>query len=185
MPYAWMNSTTAPERSGATAEGGENPLAELLLWPHRSLPQDGFVAFIATTAVFISLPLLSVLGTPVLWGLLPFLVLAVAGMWWALRVTYQSGEVREELRLWPDRMSLIRSDPRRPARRWDANPFWVRTNLHATGGPVPNYLTLSGAGRVVEIGAFLSEDERVALQRELDALLVTLAATSPDSSVHR
>jgi uncharacterized membrane protein len=36
-----------------------------------------------------------------------------------------------------------------------------------TDGPVPHYVTLQGAGREVEIGAFLSEDERCALYDEL------------------
>ena len=35
--------------------------------------------------------------------------------------------------------------------------------LHASGGPVPNYITLRGGDREVELGAFLSEDERIAL----------------------
>jgi uncharacterized membrane protein len=32
---------------------------------------------------------------------------------------------------------------------------------------VPNYLTLKGEGREVELGAFLSEEERVALHAAL------------------
>jgi uncharacterized membrane protein len=36
---------------------------------------------------------------------------------------------------------------------------------------VPQYLTLSGNGREVEIGAFLSEEERLALYPELTAAL--------------
>ena len=50
---------------------------------------------------------------------------------------------------------------------WQANPHWVRVTLHKTGGPVPNYLTLRGNGREVEIGAFLAEEERLTLQHEL------------------
>jgi uncharacterized membrane protein len=36
---------------------------------------------------------------------------------------------------------------------------------------VPDYVTLTGAGREVEIGAFLTEDERRALFSELSDLL--------------
>jgi uncharacterized membrane protein len=32
---------------------------------------------------------------------------------------------------------------------------------------VPNYLTLKGEGREVELGAFLSEAERIALREDL------------------
>ena len=39
--------------------------------------------------------------------------------------------------------------------------------LDETGGRVRNSLTLKGEGREVELGAFLSEAERVALHREL------------------
>jgi uncharacterized membrane protein len=40
-------------------------------------------------------------------------------------------------------------------------------HLYGTEGPLPNYVTLSGNGREVEIGAFLSEDERKSLFKEL------------------
>ena len=38
---------------------------------------------------------------------------------------------------------------------------------------MPHYVTLCGKGREVEIGAFLSEDERVSLYDELSDRLVT------------
>ena len=40
-------------------------------------------------------------------------------------------------------------------------------------GPLPNYVTLSGNGREVEIGAFLSEDERKSLFKELKSALAS------------
>ena len=46
--------------------------------------------------------------------------------------------------------------------------------LHPTAGPVPNYLTLQGGPREVELGAFLSEEERLALRDEVQAALVRL-----------
>ena len=52
---------------------------------------------------------------------------------------------------------------------WQANPYWVRVTLHETGGRVPQYLTLSGNDREVEIGAFLSPEARLVLAAELRA----------------
>lgn len=157
MPYQW---TSKPDDTQA-------PRWRLSAWPHRSLPPRGFVWFIGLTAAMLSLPLLSVLGTPVLWVLLPFLVGALALVWVFLQRSYADGSLSEDLSIWTDRMELVRHNPRGPEQFWQANPHWVRVELHEKGGPVENYVTLSGAGREVELGRFLSADERVALYRDL------------------
>jgi uncharacterized membrane protein len=167
MPYRWI-SPPLPVGEGAP------PVAQLCLWPHRSLPRSGFVGFFGATAALALLPLLTVLGSPVLWGLLPFFLLTLGGLWIAIRASYRTGEVHEELRLWPDRVRLTRHDRRGPPRIWEANPHWIRAALHEAGGPVPNYLTLSGAGRTVEIGAFLSEEERLELKPAIEEALARL-----------
>ena len=155
MPYKW---TPDPDAHSAS----------LRLWPYRSLPQTGFVWFIGATAILLTLPLISQLGTPGLWVLLPFLLAAITGIWVALQHSYRTGAISEELTLTRDLITLHRHTPRRPDQSWQANPHWVRTALHPTGGPVPQYLTLSGNGREVELGAFLTPEER----KELHALLL-------------
>ena len=164
MPYEWQQTQPAP---GA-------PAARLHLWPFRSLPRQGFVWFIGATAALIALPMLTIIGSPVLWGLLPFAGITLAGVWWALNRSYRDAEIVEDLALWPDRMTLVRHGPRGRRQEWEANPHWVRVTLHRSGGPVPNYLTLQGGPREVELGAFLSEDERIALRDELYTALEKL-----------
>lgn len=129
------------------------------------------MAFIGITAAMLALPLIAVLGTPVLWGLLPFIAAAVAGVWWGLSRSYRAGETLEVLRLGPDRVTLTRKAPDGTEQRWQANPYWVTVRLYRTGGPVPDYLTLKGDGREVEIGAFLSPEERRALQPVIEERL--------------
>jgi uncharacterized membrane protein len=160
MPYHW---TRPPQ--------GADLHIELALWPHRSLPRRGFAAFVLATFTLICIPLFPLLGTVVLWGLLPFLLLAVGGIWWALEATYRSARLREVLTLTPDSLRLVRTNPRGDAQEWLCNRYWARLRMHPEGGPVPHYLTLAGNGREVEIGAFLSEEERKVLHGELaDAL---------------
>ncbi len=159
MPYQWQPET------------GTGPGTHLHLWPYRSLPRTGFVWFIGATVGLIALPMVSILGSPALWAVLPFAALAVAGVWLALRRNYNDGQLIEDLTLTPDRVTLTRHGPRGQRQAWEANPHWVRVVLHPTGGPVPNYLTLQGGPREVELGAFLSEEERVALQGEVRAAL--------------
>ncbi|MBC2837660.1 DUF2244 domain-containing protein [Paragemmobacter straminiformis] len=161
MPYEWL-----PASNGTPAR--------LHLWPYRSLPRRGFVGFIAATCALILVPMLSVIGSPVLWGLLPFFILAVGGIWVALSKSYRDAEIVEDLTFHSDTLTLTRHGPKGKRQDWQANPHWVRLTLHPSGGPVPNYLTLKGNGREVELGAFLTEDERLALRPELQKALDAL-----------
>ena len=160
MPYQWLPPTGETQR--------------LHLWPYRSLPRRGMVWFIGGTAALIAVPLFGVLGSPVLWGLLPFLLAAIFGIWWALERSYRDGEILEDLTLSPGRITLTRHGPRGARQTWEANPHWVKPALHPTGGPVPQYLTLTGGPRVVELGAFLTEEERKSLHGELRTRLSDL-----------
>jgi uncharacterized membrane protein len=56
-------------------------------------------------------------------------------------------------------------------RDWTANRYWAQVVFHPTSGPVEYYLTLQGGAREVEIGAFLSIEERKALYGELKSVL--------------
>lgn len=157
MPYEWQ------ERDGERL---------LRVWPHRSLPRRGFVWFIGATAGLLTLPLLAVLGSSVLWGLLPFMLAAIAGIWWALQHSYRSGRTLEQLSIASDRITLTRSDPGRPDREWSANPYWIRAEIRP--GPVEKYLVLTGdheLGRTIELGAFLTPEERTQLEGEVNRAL--------------
>ena len=74
MPYEWITAKATPDA----------PLAELHLWPYRSLSRRGFVTFIGVTAGLLALPALALIGRLALWGLLPFLIGAIWAIWWAL-----------------------------------------------------------------------------------------------------
>ena len=157
MPYQWHD---------------DNGTTQLRVWPHRSLPRRGFVWFIAVTALLAVLPLLAVLGSAILWALLPFMLGAIAAIWWAIERSYRSGTSFEHLTLTPDRISLIRHDPGRADREWHANPYWIRATIRP--GPVESYLVLQGdheSGREIELGAFLTPEERESLSAEINRAL--------------
>lgn len=157
MPYEWL----PPE--------GDN--RRLHLWPYRSLPRRGMVWFLGGTSICIVVPLLGLIGTPVLWGLLPFLLAALAAIWWALEKSFRDAEIVEEMEITPDQVTLVRHGPRGKRQDWQANPHWVRLTLHTSAGPVPQYLTMKGEGREVELGAFLTEVERRRLAAEITEVL--------------
>jgi uncharacterized membrane protein len=165
MPYQWSPS----------------PEPHLRLWRHQSLSPGGFTWFFGTTSVLIALPLVTVLGSPVWWGLLPFIAAALYAIWFAIQRNRHDSNVTEVLDLQPDLIILDRRGPRQTHHHWEANPHWVQLRVYPTEGPVPHYLTLRGNGREVEIGAFLSEDERKSLSAELHQKLraVREGQTSP------
>jgi len=156
MPYEWSQEPPIKQSDW-----------ELNLWPYRSLLRKDFVIFIGATMALLTLPLIAVLGTPVLWGLLPFFGLALWAIWFALNVSYKRGEVLEILRVTADQAHLVRHNPDKSTQTWEANRHWVTVHLHHQGGPVPNYITLRGGPREVELGRFLDAAERLALYDDL------------------
>ncbi len=164
MPYKW---TETP------------PQTELMLWPHQSLTPRGFSWFIGITAVMLAMPLLAVLGTPVAWVLLIFFLVALLSVWRAISANQQHRSMHEALTLSHERVHLAHRPNHGPELEWEANPYWVSVHLRQDG-PVENYLTLRGAGREVEIGRFLTPEERAALYDELqDAFAPTRTAPPP------
>ncbi|MBV7410446.1 DUF2244 domain-containing protein [Maritimibacter sp. DP1N21-5] len=172
MPYEWIlhiDHPPAPDAPGRD-EGGA-PIAEVHLWPFRSLPKRGFAFAIGFAYVMFLIPLSAFVGTAALWWLLGPGLIAIFGLWWFIGKSYRDGEILEQLVIWPDMIRLTRDGPRRAHAEWEANPHWVSVGRHANG-PVKDYVTLKGGGREVEIGAFLHEDERPKLFEELERALV-------------
>lgn len=152
MPYHWTETTEKKT---------------LMLWPHQSLTRRGFAWFIGATAVMLAMPLMAVLGSPVAWVLTAFFLIPLWGIWRAVMANHNDRSLHEELTLSQDRLHLSHVPFRGEAKEWEANPHWVTVTLRPDG-PVEQYLTLRGGGREVELGAFLTPEERQALYDELN-----------------
>ena len=141
------------------------------LKPHESLPARGMAAFVLSTFTLILIPAFALLGTPLLWTLLPFLLIAVWGIYFALQRNHKQRQITEVFTLSKDTAELTRTNPKGDTQTWECNRYWTQVTKHETSGPIPNYITLKGMGREVEIGAFLSEDERIELYNDLQRAL--------------
>ncbi len=149
----------------------EEPLLALRIWPHRSLPRKGFRAVLGFTAAMLCVPLIPLLGTSVGLAMIPFLIGTLALLWYFIEKNYRDGAgLSEELRMWSDLIAVERRDPGGRVRHWQANPYWVRTKMRTTK-TTENYLVLTGGERDIELGAFLSPEERLALGADIDAAL--------------
>ncbi len=126
--------------------------------------------FLGISAAFLTFPLLSIGGTAVFWGLLPFLLFAFAGLWFAIRRNGRNLTMSEKLWVWRDEVRVERREPNGQRLRWQAEPMRVRLRIHKDAH-IEDYLTLSGGGRIIELGAFLSPEERVSLADEIEMAL--------------
>ena len=118
----------------------------------------------------LALPLFAVLGSPVAWVLMVFFCGAIAAVWRAITANQRDRSLREELTLKREKVRLTHTPANGPTLDWEANPYWVSVNLRKDG-PVENYLTLRGNGREVELGRFLTPNERAQLHLELSEAL--------------
>jgi uncharacterized membrane protein len=172
MPYQWtpdhQTLTTLPDQT--TTE----PLIRLDIWPHRSMPNAGFKAAIWVMFLAGCLPVLAFIGTAAFWVLLAGLLITLAALWTALRLSDRE-HLREELLIWPDKVTLTHWTAKGLRKDWQANPYWIKLHLRADGGPVEQYLTLHSSatdkGRAVTLAAFLSPEERQTLYKDLAFVL--------------
>lgn len=162
MPYEWR---------GKSRE-------ELHLWQHRSLTPRGFVWFMGITAASALFPLGALIGSRALLVVLGFFVAIIGALWWAIERNYHMSNRREILTLSPDSARLIHYRPGQAPQEWQANPFWVTPILHR-GHKIRHYLTLRGGPREVELGVFLTAEERQELHAELTARLTQLRRAPP------
>lgn len=150
---------------------------DLELRPNRSLPERHFWRMIAGVAViFLAMGVrFLLLGA---WPILPFMLVDLALLWWAMRASYRSGRASEHLRLDCDGLELVRVAAHGQVRRTRIEPHWARVELEELGAD-QNRLWLtarspSGSARARHaIGAFLSPGERAEIARVIEAGLAT------------
>tara|TARA_B100000768_G_C11276179_1_gene376097 strand:- start:885 stop:1409 length:525 start_codon:yes stop_codon:yes gene_type:complete len=163
MPYHWSSPLDATQH--AVKSNGRAGL-QLHITAHNALSSVGFF-FMSITAALMALSTLALLDNGVMWIIAAALGTALTAIWVALKASWRSGTMREELEHWIDKVHLRQIDPDGICQVWQANPYWVDVEVQQTGGPVPNYRTLRSGGRTVEIGSFLSEQARPELAQDL------------------
>lgn len=146
------------------------PIYAVTLWPHRSMGRRGARRVMALLSLGLAIPVLAVGDWRVSAFLGVFALAAVALMWLLFSLNARAGRLTEDVLLWPDLIGVERREPGGRVRRWSANPYWVRVEVRTTRH-MENYLTLAGGGRTIELGAFLTAEERAAFAEELRAAL--------------
>ncbi|HEV3175402.1 MAG TPA: DUF2244 domain-containing protein [Stellaceae bacterium] len=142
---------------------------DAVLYPHRSLPPQGFMLLMLVLSVvsFAAGVSFVLLGA---WPILGYFGLDVLLVYLAFRASYRSARMHEWVRLTEDTLTVERVGQRGERRRWQFQPFWLRVVLEERNET--NRLVLTSHGRELVVGGFLAPAERrnlaVALKEALN-----------------
>ena len=148
----------------------QNIAFDAVLRPHRSLGPHGFV-ILMTAVVAVSFVAGVVFLSIGAWPVPGFLGLDVLLIYAAFRVNYRAARRYETVRLDAAGLTVRAVDPKGTARTWTFDPYWVRVTVDEleTGS---NRVVLSSHGRYLNVGGFLTPDERSEFADALRAALL-------------
>ncbi|WP_419815731.1 DUF2244 domain-containing protein [Glacieibacterium sp.] len=137
------------------------PLIDLTLRPNRSLDRrHARWLIIGVGGVFLLGGLrFLVVGA---WPVIPFMVIDVALLWWALRASYRSGRAYEAVRLDEVSLTVRKVSHMGRERRFRLEPYWAKAQLERLSTD-ENRLSVASRGVSVTVGQCLSPAEREAV----------------------
>lgn len=145
-----------------------SPPFEFVLHPNHALSTAGSIAVMAGVGLVGGAVGIAFL----LWGAWPvtgFLGSAMLGLFAAFRWIGRQSRRRETIRLEPGALTVRRVDPRGQADEIRFEPYWARVRLEQGGRA--HRLLIGSHGRSIEIGRFLTADDKATLARALDEAL--------------
>ena len=151
-----------------------SPLLNLTLWPNRSLNKKHFYVLMVVTFGAMMITIIPFVGTQTFFVMLPFSAITLMLLFLSIVLNYQSGKLYENIKIWPDLIEVKRYEINGTSKEWTANPYWTKVNLYKKGQKIQNYLTLTGNGREVEVGAFLAPNERIEIKQKIDTVFKQL-----------
>ncbi len=157
------------------------PEWQVELWPNRSLSKNGLRAFLLMLAGCFGLFFLITALAPgsnnsgtglqtVLLVIIPFILFVFGFVVIAFAVNNRDGRYVERLCFDGDRLVVEARHPKKPARRWEFQPYWTRVMVRTTRD-VENQLIVKQRDRAIAIGGFLTPEERAELAEEIRSAL--------------
>jgi uncharacterized membrane protein len=113
------------------------------------------------------------------WPVLPFTGLELALLWWALRQINASAEDFEKITLEAERLTI---ETRRGAllQRHTFHPYWAQLQFDQPPGHQQRRLLIRSHGKEVEVGCWLTEEQKSLLGNELKK---NLGAVRPEKTL--
>lgn len=148
------------------AEVASQEAVRFSVWPTRSLTWPEAQRVVLGIGL-----VLGVVGVAFMFAgfpmILPFCGAEVFAIWLAFYFTFRAAEVRQVVTFTP-REVVIEKGRHQPESRTAFQRAWVRVTLEQPNSRLrPKRLTVGASGKRIEIGEFLSEDERGQLAKAL------------------
>ena len=155
----------------------QSPIFSAVLKPHRSLSPRGFV--------IVMLALISCSFTAGLafwsmgaWPVVGFFGLDILLVQLAFRLNYRQARASEEITVYPDRMTIVRTTARGEVSEAAFNPYWAKIELERHPEAGVTRVTIASHGKRLDIAGFLGPWEREPFAAALSAALAE-ARTAP------
>ncbi len=139
--------------------------------PNRSLSVEGTIIVFLILAVGLIFPIIPFLGSQIGITLTLFSGATLYLFLFFLGKSFQSGQMFEEIKISSDKVEIIHKERNKEKLIWEGNPFWTKVKMQDKENKIENYLTIVEKGRHIELGAFLSPDERLNLKNEIQNAL--------------
>ena len=152
-------------------DGVDAPFVKIRLAPNRSLDSYGTKVVFAIIACGFLLPIIPFIGSPVGTTLTIFSGLTFYIFLTLLQKNFQQGTTFEEILISKNKIVVVHQEKNKAQLSWECNPYWTKVHLDANNPKLKNYLTLAGKGKHIELGAFLSPDERLELRNRIQNAL--------------
>ena len=149
----------------------EAPFINIRLVPNRSLNSNGTKVVFAVIASGFLLPIIPFIGSPIGTTLTIFSGLTFYLFLTMLQRNFQQGSTFEEVLISKNRIKVVHKEKNKKLMTWECNPYWTKVHLDINNPKLKNYLTLAGKGKRIELGAFLSPDERLELRDKIQNAL--------------
>jgi uncharacterized membrane protein len=147
------------------------PLLSLTLWPNRSMNRKTFHTIMIVLCGAMMIPVIPLIGSKTILLVLPFYLVTFSLLFFSIMLNYRAGRLHESIKIWPDLIEVRRYEINGTKKNWYSNPYWTKVTLYRENQKVKNYLTLSGSGREVELGAFLAPNERLEVKQKIDRIM--------------
>ena len=149
----------------------EAPFINIRLVPNRSLNSNGTKVVFSVIACGFLLPIIPFIGSPIGTTLTIFSGLTFYLFLTLLQKNFQQGSTFEEILISKRKIKVVHQEKNKDRLTWECNPYWTKVHLDTNNRQLKNYLTLAGKGKHIELGAFLSPDERLELRDKIQNAL--------------